>query len=118
MALVFLAERHAARSTGPENCRARSTLKLLSMHRSSVPAAAVLLAVCNATEQELRQAPFDVLLDSCTFHSMSDDQRQRYAANLARMARPGGGLLYLACMSEQETREGGPRWVGTERWGV
>lgn len=72
----------------------------------------------NAAEQELTQAPFDVLLDSCTFHCMSDEQWRRYAATLARMARPGGGLLYIACMSEQETRAGGPRCVGPGRRGV
>ncbi|KAG2427654.1 hypothetical protein HXX76_012303 [Chlamydomonas incerta] len=53
---------------------------------------------------------FDVVLDAYTFHSFNDADRQSYLACLRRLLRPGG-LLYMSCMSEAETRPGGPRRV-------
>ncbi|KAG2428560.1 hypothetical protein HYH02_014364 [Chlamydomonas schloesseri] len=53
---------------------------------------------------------YDVVLDSYTFHSFSDEDRQLYLASLRRLLRPGG-VLYMSCMSEEETRPGGPRRV-------
>ncbi|EFJ42084.1 hypothetical protein VOLCADRAFT_97821 [Volvox carteri f. nagariensis] len=53
---------------------------------------------------------FDVVLDSSTFHCFSDAHRDRYVSTLRRLLRPGG-LIYMNCMSEEETRPGGPRRI-------
>ncbi|PNW86704.1 hypothetical protein CHLRE_02g095090v5 [Chlamydomonas reinhardtii] len=53
---------------------------------------------------------FDVVLDSSTFHCFCDADRELYAASLRRLLRPGG-KLFVNCMSEAETRPGGPRRV-------
>jgi SAM-dependent methyltransferase len=58
----------------------------------------------------LTLGPFDTILDSGTFHGFSDAERQRYAARLAALLRPGGRLLLLA-FSAAESRPGGPRRV-------
>ncbi|GIL68567.1 hypothetical protein Vafri_21825 [Volvox africanus] len=52
---------------------------------------------------------FSVVLDSSTFHCFSDSDRERYVATLRRLLRPRG-LIYMNCMSEEETRPGGPRY--------
>ncbi len=51
---------------------------------------------------------FSVVLDSSTFHCFCDADRERYVATLRRLLRPGG-VIYMNCMSEEETRPGGPR---------
>ncbi|KAG2428561.1 hypothetical protein HYH02_014365 [Chlamydomonas schloesseri] len=53
---------------------------------------------------------FDVVLDSSTFHCFGNGDRQLYVASLRRLLRPGG-MLFVNCMSEEETRPGGPRRV-------
>ncbi|GIL68568.1 hypothetical protein Vafri_21825 [Volvox africanus] len=53
---------------------------------------------------------FSVVLDSSTFHCFSDSDRERYVATLRRLLRPRG-LIYMNCMSEEETRPGGPRRI-------
>ncbi|GLC39160.1 hypothetical protein PLESTB_001300000 [Pleodorina starrii] len=57
-----------------------------------------------------RDSCFDVVLDSLTFHCFSDADRERYVAALRRLLKPGG-VIYMNCMSEDETRPGGPRRV-------
>lgn len=59
---------------------------------------------------EHRTPPYDVVLDSSMFHLLSDAERERYAASLARLLRIGG-VFYLNAVSEEETRQGGPRQV-------
>lgn len=53
---------------------------------------------------------FDSVIDCGLFHVFSDEDRQRYVAGLASVARPGG-RLYLLCFSDQEPGEHGPRRV-------
>ncbi|GIL78413.1 hypothetical protein Vretimale_17012 [Volvox reticuliferus] len=53
---------------------------------------------------------FSVILDSSTFHCFSDSDRERYVSTLRRLLRPRG-LIYMNCMSEEETRPGGPRRI-------
>ena len=53
---------------------------------------------------------FDVVLDSGTFHVLSDEDRVAYADAVRQAMRPGG-LLILLCFCEAETRDRGPRRV-------
>ncbi|GFR40630.1 hypothetical protein Agub_g1212 [Astrephomene gubernaculifera] len=55
--------------------------------------------------EELRGVLFDVVLDSFTFQTLGDGDRERYAAVLRTLLRPGG-VLYLSAVSEEETRTG------------
>lgn len=63
-----------------------------------------------AVREGRRGLPFDSILDSGVFHVFSDEERPRYARNLAAMARPGTSLV-IVCMSENEPDWGGPRRV-------
>jgi SAM-dependent methyltransferase len=53
---------------------------------------------------------FDVVIDSGLFHVFDDDDRSRYVGVLADVVRPGG-VLYLACFSDREAGDWGPRRV-------
>ncbi|KAG2487060.1 hypothetical protein HYH03_014306 [Edaphochlamys debaryana] len=71
--------------------------------------------VADLTEQDPAKLPpalqrdhfFDVVLDSSTFHCFGDEARSGYQSTLRRLVRPGG-VVYMNCMSEDETRPGGP----------
>ncbi|PNH05919.1 hypothetical protein TSOC_007780 [Tetrabaena socialis] len=78
------------------------------------------LLLADLLEQDLGKLPgqlgaevsgsFSVVLDSSTFHCLSDAERERYVPTLHRLLRPGG-RIYMNCMSEEETRPGGPRRI-------
>jgi len=53
---------------------------------------------------------FDVVIDSGLFHVFDDTDRARYVATLAEMLRTGG-VLYLACFSDRQPGDWGPRRV-------
>jgi SAM-dependent methyltransferase len=53
---------------------------------------------------------FRSFLDSGLFHTWSDEDRPRYSASLARLARPGARLFVL-CFSDREPPGWGPRRV-------
>ena len=53
------------------------------------------------------QGPFDLILDRGCLHTLPREGFPAYAAQVARLLRPGGRLL-LKCFSEEETREEGP----------
>ncbi|KXZ50038.1 hypothetical protein GPECTOR_18g19 [Gonium pectorale] len=57
-----------------------------------------------------QKLPYDIVLDSSTFHGFPDHQRDCYVSTLSRLLR-AGGLIYMNCMSEEETRPGGPRRI-------
>src|SRR4051812_10511794 len=44
---------------------------------------------------------FDSIIDSGLFHVFSDEDRKRYVAGLATVAKPGG-KLFLQCFSDEE----------------
>jgi SAM-dependent methyltransferase len=56
---------------------------------------------------------FDTLIDSGLFHVFSDEDRARYVASLAAALRPGGHL-YLACFSDRQPGDLGPRRVSQD----
>ncbi|PNH01387.1 putative methyltransferase AN0656, partial [Tetrabaena socialis] len=78
------------------------------------------LLVADLLEEDLDKLPaqlgaevsgsFSVVLDSATFHCLSDADRERYVPMLHRLLRPGG-RIYMTCMSEEETSPGGPRRI-------
>lgn len=53
---------------------------------------------------------FDTVLDSGLFHVFGDEPRALYVASLASAIRPGGRLL-LACFSDRQPGDWGPRRV-------
>ena len=59
---------------------------------------------------QLPDAAFDTVLDSGCFHSFDDAGRSRYVDVLRRVTRPGG-VLYLACFSDRQPGDWGPRRV-------
>src|SRR5205823_4961388 len=56
---------------------------------------------------------FDTVIDSGLFHVFSDDDRKRYVAGLASVTKPGG-RVFLACFSDEEPGEVGPRRISRE----
>jgi len=53
---------------------------------------------------------FDSIIDCGLFHCFADTDRERYVAGLAHVAKPGA-RLYLACFSDKEPGEIGPRRI-------
>jgi cyclopropane fatty-acyl-phospholipid synthase-like methyltransferase len=53
---------------------------------------------------------FDTVTDSGVFHVFGDDDRARYVTSLASVVEPGG-TCYLACFSERQPGDAGPRRV-------
>jgi len=56
---------------------------------------------------------FDTAIDSGVFHVFDDQDRPRYVTSLASVLRPGGHC-YLACFSDRQPGEWGPRRVTQE----
>jgi cyclopropane fatty-acyl-phospholipid synthase-like methyltransferase len=53
---------------------------------------------------------FDTVIDSGVFHVFDDEDRARYVASLASVLR-AGGHCYLACFSDRQPGDYGPRRV-------
>lgn len=51
---------------------------------------------------------YNTVLDSATFHGFSDEQRERYCAQLCQYMKPDS-YLYILGFSEQVLNKGGPR---------
>ena len=58
------------------------------------------------------KGPFDFLLDSGCFHSMSDEERDRYGQSLAAVSAPGAEFLIMA-FGRKTGRTMGPRGANT-----
>jgi SAM-dependent methyltransferase len=56
---------------------------------------------------------FDNVIDSGLFHVFNDGDRQRYVEGLAHVLR-AGGRLYLACFSDAEPGDVGPRRISKQ----
>lgn len=67
-------------------------------------------AVGNVLDLRSLGRTFATVIDSGVFHTMSDEDRPRYVASLARVVRPGG-VLHLMCFSDREPDGYGPRRV-------
>lgn len=56
---------------------------------------------------------FATILDSGLLHVFSDAQREQFVRQLREVALPGG-MYYMLCFSDEETREKGPRRLTRE----
>jgi SAM-dependent methyltransferase len=56
---------------------------------------------------------FDTVIDSGVFHVFDDEDRVRYVASLASVLRQGGHC-YLACFSDRQPGDWGPRRVSQD----
>jgi cyclopropane fatty-acyl-phospholipid synthase-like methyltransferase len=74
--------------------------------------------VRDATQLDDWDRRFASVIDSGLFHCFSDSDRSSYVRGLARVVE-AGGRLYLACFSDEEPGEEGPRRVSrTELYGA
>jgi ubiquinone/menaquinone biosynthesis C-methylase UbiE len=74
---------------------------------------AVDFVVGSALELPSLNHQFDTVLDSGLFHVFEDADRQRFAASLGAVLRPGG-RYYMLCFSDRQRGDWGPRRL-TER---
>jgi SAM-dependent methyltransferase len=66
--------------------------------------------VHDALQLESLDGAYDTVLDSGCFHVFDDDDRARFVASLRGLMRPGD-RYYLACFSDREPGDWGPRRV-------
>lgn len=66
--------------------------------------------VASALELERLGRQFDTVIDCGLFHTFTDEERAVYAAQLAKVVRPGG-RFHLLSFSDQEPPGEGPRRV-------
>jgi len=107
---VLLAASHGADATGVdlsptaiEIARAKATGRDLAAR----------FEVGDALDLGPLATSFGVIIDSGLFHTLSDENRPRYAASLASVLEPGGHV-YLMCFSDRQPGDWGPRRVRQE----
>jgi cyclopropane fatty-acyl-phospholipid synthase-like methyltransferase len=108
---VLLAAAHGAAealgidvsSTAIERARAKAAERGLSAR----------FEVGDALSLGERGSQFDTVIDSGLFHVFNDEDRARYVASLATALGPGGHL-YLACFSDRQPGDIGPRRVSQD----
>jgi len=67
--------------------------------------------LANALSLDFRDGYFDNVIDSGLFHTFTDDDRQSYVNEVARVLAPNG-RYFMLCFSEKEPIDwGGPRRV-------
>jgi cyclopropane fatty-acyl-phospholipid synthase-like methyltransferase len=71
---------------------------------------AVHFLVLDARDISTLNRTFDTATDSGFFHTLSDEDRPRFAANLASVLSPGGNYFML-CFSDKEPAGYGPRRI-------
>lgn len=107
---ALLAAEHGAQVTGLD-------ISAVAIERARAAAHARRLAVRfvvgDARRLDRLGAGFDTVIDSGTFHSFDDADRERYVAGLAAVVRPGG-RFHLVCYSERTPGDWGPRRVGEQ----
>ncbi len=104
---VLLAAAHGADATGVDIApraiaRARAKAEERNLEARFVVADVLELGQLGTT--------FDTIIDSGVFHVFDDEDRARYVTSLAAVLRPGGHC-YLACFSDRQPGEWGPRRV-------
>jgi len=80
---------------------------MMKSHARRLP---VVFLAATALEPEAVGRTFDSLIDSGCFHTLTDEDRLRYAASMAALAVPGASV-HIACFSEAEPPGWGPRRV-------
>ena len=71
---------------------------------------AVEFQVADVLDLNRNSGEFDTAIDSGMFHTLDDASRPRYARSVGGVLRPGG-RLFIACFSEHEPGDWGPRRV-------
>jgi SAM-dependent methyltransferase len=69
--------------------------------------------VADVLDLSLLGMTFDTVIDSGVFHVFSDEDRPRYVSSLAAVLRDGG-MCYLACFSDRQPGDWGPRRVSQD----
>lgn len=86
----------------------------LAIERAKVKAHArqlpVVFLAANALEPEAVGRTFDTIIDCGCFHTLSDEDRARYALSMAALS-VSGSRLHIMCFSEAEPAGWGPRRV-------
>jgi SAM-dependent methyltransferase len=103
----LLAAAHGATATGIDLSR---TAVAAARSKARARGLAATFVAGDVLELPLEPESFDTAVDSGLFHSFDDADRARYVAVLTRALRPGG-MLYLACFSDREPGDWGPRRV-------
>lgn len=80
---------------------------MVKAHARRLP---VVFIAANAVDPAAVGRRFDTLIDCGCFHTLSDEDRTRYADSMLAMANPGA-RLHLMCFSEAEPPGWGPRRV-------
>jgi cyclopropane fatty-acyl-phospholipid synthase-like methyltransferase len=104
---ALLAAAHGADVTGVDiSPRAVARARAKAAERGSQAR----FEVANVLELEQLGLTFDTVIDSGVFHVFDDQERSRYVTGLAAVLRPGGHC-YLACFSDRQPGDWGPRRV-------
>jgi len=105
---TLLAAAHGADATGVDispraitRARAKATARGLDTAR---------FEVADVLSLDRLGRTFDTVIDSGVFHVFADQDRPRYVTSLASVLRPGGHC-YLACFSDRQPGDWGPRRV-------
>ena len=80
---------------------------MVKSHARRLP---VVFLAADALEPEAVGRTFDTVIDCGCWHTLSDDDRPRYAASMQALTQPGSGL-HIMCFSEAEPPGWGPRRV-------
>ena len=78
---------------------------MMKSHARRLP---VVFLAGDALEPAAVGRTFESLIDSGCFHTLTDEDRIRYAASMAALSAPGASL-HIACFSEAEPPGWGPR---------
>jgi len=70
--------------------------------------------LANAVSLNFRDGYFDNVIDSGLFHTFSDDDRQSYVNEVARVLAPNGRYFMLCFSDKEPTNWGGPRRITKE----
>ena len=107
---VLLAAAHGADATGVDiSPRAIARARAKAAERD-LPAR---FEVADVLSLEQLGMTFGTVIDSGVFHVFDDQDRARYVTSLASVLRPGGHC-YLACFSDRQPGEWGPRRVSED----
>jgi SAM-dependent methyltransferase len=77
-------------------------LSLTALARARTLHPSARFAAADARRLPFAAAAFDAALDRGCFHYLPREDRPRYAAELARLIRPGGRLLLRACTTSED----------------
>jgi cyclopropane fatty-acyl-phospholipid synthase-like methyltransferase len=107
---AILAAKRGAQAMGVDVSQVAIELARRKAREQGVPAR---FEVANAVELSTLRERFDVVVDSGLFHVFDDDERQRYAGSLAGVVEDRG-VLYLTCLSDEQSGDWGPRRVSRD----